>query len=380
MTYDFDTRVDRSDTNSAKWDKYKGRDVIPMWVADMDFASPAAIIDALQTRTAHGVFGYTTASEGLTQVVVNRLRDRYAWDVDASWLVWLPGVISGLNLACRCIGEDGDEVITATPAYYPFLQAPENSRRQLITVPMDLSAGCWRFDVDRFEQSISSRARVLLLCSPFNPLGRVLSSEELTEISRICVQRDIVICSDEIHSDLILDADKVHVPTASLSREVADRTITLIAPSKTFNLPGLSCAVAVIPNAQLRNRFKREAQGIVPHVNTLGYAAAHAAYSECADWLAELLDYLRGNRDYLEREIKSMAGLQMTHVEATYLAWIDTKATGLDDPCRFFEAAGVGLSDGTRFAGAGYVRLNFGCSRSMLQEAVERIKAALPSA
>lgn len=377
MKYDFDTRVDRHNTTSVKWDKYKGRDIIPMWVADMDFMSPPAIIDALQRRTAHGVFGYTTASERLIQVVLDRLKNRYAWDVDPSWLVWLPGVISGLNLACRSVGEDGDEVITATPAYYPFLQAPRNSRRRTITVAMNLTAGCWRFDFDRFEQSISSRARMLLLCNPFNPLGRILSRQELVEISRICLQRGLVICSDEIHSDLILDADKVHIPTATLSPEVAEKTITLFAPSKTFNLPGLSCAFAVIPDAQLRSRFESEARGIVPHVNTLGFTAIHTAYSECADWLVELLDYLRGNRDYLESEIKSMAGLRMTHVEATYLAWIDTRDTGLDDPCGFFESAGVGLSDGSRFAGPGYVRLNFGCSRSTLQQAVARMKAAI---
>jgi|TARA_Y100000310_G_scaffold343442_1_gene451100 cystathionine beta-lyase len=377
MKHDFDTQVDRTGTASAKWEKYSGRDIIPMWVADMDFVSPNAIIAAMQKRTAHGVFGYTMASDELIQVVLDRLKSRYAWDVDASWLVWLPGVITGLNLACRSVGEDGDEVLTATPAYYPFMQAPENSRRQLVTVPMDLTAGCWRFDFERLEQSISSRASVLLLCNPFNPLGRVLSKQELAEISRICLKHDLVICSDEIHSDLILDTDKVHTPTATLSREVAEKTITLFAPSKTFNLPGLSCAVAVIANAELRNRFKREAQGIVPHVNILGYAAAHAAYSECDDWLTELLDYLRGNRDYLEREIESIAGLRMSHVEATYLAWIDTSATELPNPTAFFESAGVGVSDGARFAGPGYVRLNFGCSRSTLQEAVERIKSAL---
>jgi len=380
MKYDFDALVDRHDTGSIKWDRYKGRDIIPMWVADMDFTSPPAIIEAVQRRAAHGVFGYTVASDQLIQVVLDRLKDRYAWDLDPSWLVWLPGVISGLNLACRCVGEVGDEVITTTPIYYPFLQAPENSRRQLVTVPMKLSAGSWRFDLERLEESISSRTRVLLLCNPFNPLGKVLTRQELVELSDICLRRGLVICSDEIHSDLILDADKAHIPTATLDRGVAEKTITLIAPSKTFNLPGLSCAVAVIPDSHLRNRFKREAQGMIPNVNTLGYEATYAAYSECADWHNELLGYLRGNRDYLESEIKLIPGLQMTHVEATYLAWIDTSATGLYEPCGFFESFGVGLSDGNQFGGAGYVRLNFGCRRSLLQEAVERIKSALRNA
>ena len=377
MKYDFDNPIDRTDTASVKWDRYKGDDIIPMWVADMDFQSPLPVIDALQRRTAHGVFGYTIATDRLIHVVLDRLKTRYEWDVDPDWLVWLPGVIPGLNLACRCVGEDGDEVVTTTPIYYPFLQAPENSRRQLVTAPMNYSAGCWSFDFERLQESISSRTRVLLLCNPFNPLGRVLSRQELVEVSRICSQRDLVICSDEIHCDLVLDADKVHIPIATLGPDVAERTITLISPSKTFNLPGLSCAIAVIPDAKLRNRFKREAQGMVPHVSTLGYVAAHAAYSECAEWHAELLDYLRGNRAYLEREIGAMAGLQMAHVEATYLAWIDTRATGIDDPCSVFEALGVGLFDGDRFGGPGFVRLNFGCRRSLLEQAVERIKSAL---
>lgn len=380
MKYDFDVPVDRRDTASIKWDKYKSSDIIPMWVADMDFMSPPPVIEALQRRIAHGVFGYTVAPEQLIQIVLDRLNERYAWDVDPNWLVWLPGVISGLNLACSCVGEAGDEVITTSPIYYPFLQAPENSRRQIVTAPMSFSDGCWRFDFQRLEQSISSRARVFLLCNPFNPLGRVLTRQELSEISRICLQKDLVLCSDEIHSDLILDADKLHIPAATLGREVAEKTITLISPSKTFNLPGLSCAVAVIPDSQLRNRFRKEAQGMVPHVSLLGYVAAHAAYSECADWHVELLDYLRGNRDYLESEIKQISGLQMTHVEATYLAWIDTRSTGLDNPSGFFETHGVGLSDGSRFGGPGYVRLNFGCSRSLLREAVERIKSALQAA
>jgi len=375
--FDFDKPVERRGTASMKWEKYKDNDIIPMWVADMDFRSPPAVIRAIQQRTAHGVFGYTVTPEELNQQVVSMLRETYDWSVKPEWLVWLPGLVTGLNVACRAVGSDGDDVMTAVPVYPPFLSAPGFSRRSLIKVPLKENDNRWQFDFDRLEQMITDKTRLFLLCNPHNPVGRVFTRDELADLAAICNKHDIVICSDEIHCGLILDKDKVHVPTATLNPESADRTITLLAPSKTFNLPGLGCAFAVISGKSLRRRFKNAMDGIVPRPNVLGYAAAMAAFAQCADWHAALLDYLRGNREMVARAIEQMPLLSMAAVEATYLAWIDMRSCGLKTPAGFFEAAGVGLQDGIEFDGPGFVRLNFGCSRSLLAKALDRMKVAM---
>ncbi|MEJ2640883.1 MAG: PatB family C-S lyase [Desulfosarcinaceae bacterium] len=375
--FDFDTLVERRGTASLKWERYKGRDIIPMWVADMDFKSPPAVIRALRRRAEMGVFGYTLPPERLTAVVVAMLAEVYGWQVQPEWLVWLPGLVTGLNLACRAVGEEGDAVMTAVPVYPPFLSAPGYSRRELITVPLKEEGLRWTFDFDRLEAMITDKTRLFILCNPHNPVGRVFTREELHQLAAICLRHDIVICSDEIHCSLILDDDKPHLPTATLGPEVAARTITFMAPSKTFNLPGLGCAFAVISDKKLRTRFKRSMAGIVAHPNLMGYTAAMAAYTECADWQAALLDYLRGNREVVTRAVGEMAPLSMGPVEATYLAWIDLRASGIEKPIQFFESAGVGLQDGVEFGGPGFARLNFGCPRSRLKQALARMKAAL---
>jgi cystathionine beta-lyase len=220
---------------------------------------------------------------------------------------------------------------------------------------------------------------LFLLCSPHNPVGRVFSREELTTLAQICEKHDIIICSDEIHCDLILDPEKSHIPTASLSPSIAERTITLMSASKTFNIPGLGCAFAVIPDRALRKRFLGAMAGIVPHVNVLGYVATLAAFRDCADWHAALLDYLRANRDFVADAVSQMPNLTMAPPEATYLAWIDVRATGIENPIEFFEAGGIGMQDGADFDGPGFVRLNFGCPRKTLEEALQRMATALES-
>jgi len=375
--YDFDTPVERRGTASLKWEKYKARDIIPLWVADMDFRSPPAVINALHKRVDYGVFGYTIAPDELNEVVTAMLESRYAWKVQSEWLVWLPGLVSGFNVACRAVGEAGDDVMTAVPVYPPFLSAPGNCRRNLIKVALKEENNRWQFDFDRLEQSITANTRLFILCNPHNPIGRVYKWDELAALAAICRKHDIVICSDEIHCDLILDREKRHIPTASLDPEVAARTITLMAPSKTYNLPGLGCAFAVISEKNLRQKFKKAMAGIVPGVNALGYTAARAAFKDCADWQAALLDYLRGNLDAVEQAVGRMPYLSMAPVEATYLAWIDVRAAGLKNPSTFFEEAGVGLQDGIEFDGPGFMRLNFGCPRSLLKKALNRMSAAL---
>ncbi len=377
ITFDFDTPIDRHNTASLKWDKYKGRDIIPMWVADMDFRSPPAVIEALHQRVDHGVFGYTIAPEELAESVIDTLQDDYGWKIESEWITWLPGLVTGLNVTCRAVGEDGDDVLTSVPVYPPFLSAPKYSRRNLLTVPLAEADGRWAFDFDRLESAITPRTRLFILCNPHNPAGRVFTAEELVTLTEIYLKHDIIICSDEIHCGLVLDEDKSHIPTATLSPQIADRTITLMAPSKTFNVPGLGCSFAIISNPELRKSFRRAAAGIVPFVNTLGYTAALAAYRDSAQWHRELLNYLRDNRNMVEHSIAEMPGLSMNHVEATYLAWIDARPLELEDAVKFFEDAGVGLSDGAQFDGQGFLRLNFGCPRITLEKALERMQKAM---
>jgi len=343
----------------------------------MDFRSPPAVIQALACRVEHGFFGYGADPEPLSELVCEMLAGKYGWQVEPEHLVWLPGLVCGLNIACRSIGAARDDVMTLVPIYPPFLTAPGNSGRGLVTVPLVAENNRWIIDFDKLEMSITQKTRLLLFCNPHNPVGRVYSRRELARLVLLCARHDLIICSDEIHCDLILDVEKTHIPTAAISSEAAARTITLMAPSKTFNIPGLGCSFAVISNRQLRHKFEQAMAGIVPAVNILGYTAAEAAYRDSRDWLAALLGYLRDNSLLVEKEINSLEGLAMHHVEATYLAWIDARRISDVFPGRLFEAFGVGLSEGSDFGFPGYVRLNFGCSRSLLQEALLRIKRAV---
>jgi cystathionine beta-lyase len=375
--FDFDTPIDRRNTSSEKWDRYAGRDILPLWVADMDFRSPPAVIEALHQRVDHGVFGYTAPPAELVETVLAMLQQEYSWQVEEEWLVWLPGLVCGLNVTCRAVGEPGDVVAIFTPVYPPFFSAPRNAGRELVSVPLVENNGHWEMDLAALERAITPRTRLLLLCSPHNPVGMVWNREEQLALLAVAERHDLVICSDEIHAGLVLDDDKRHIPFAALSPEAARRTITLNAPSKTYNIPGLGCSFAVISDSTLRKTFRRAMAGIVPHVNLLGYTAALAAYRDGEAWRQALIKYLRGNRDLVSAMITGMPALKSWPVEATYLAWIDARGLGVDDPATFFEGAGVGLSDGAPFGAPDFVRLNFGCSRTLLYEALQRMKTAL---
>ena len=369
----FDQLIDRRASDAIKWRKYGDRDILPLWIADMDFAAPPPIIAALQQRIAHGVFGYGGPWPSLTESVLAHLESEYSWMVEPEWLVWLPGLVTGLNVACRAV--DGD-VLTATPIYPPFLSAPHLSGRQLSRFALQEVDGHWQWEKIARKNALTVTSHLFMLCHPHNPVGRCWSHEELLDLANFAEEHDLIVCSDEIHCGLILDADKRHIPFASLSPEAAKRSITLMAPSKTYNIPGLGCSFAVIPDAQLRQRFERAMLGIVPHVNVLGLAACEAAYRDCADWHGELIAYLRANRDLVFRTVNAENGVKMGHLEATYLAWIDVRALALSNPVAHFEAHGLGLSDGADFGLPGYLRLNFGCPRSTLEEALRRFVAA----
>lgn len=375
--FDFDKIIDRAGTDSLKWNHYSDPDVIPMWVADMDFAIPPAIQGALKQRINHGVFGYSIPTPQLTQVVVDYIRDNFDWTIQPNWIVWLPGLVTGINIACRAYAEKGDEIVTFTPAYPPFLDAPPLADQRLVSVPLIHISGKYTIDFDALRKSITQRTRLLLLCNPHNPTGRIFTRAELKQLTDICIEHNILICSDEIHNGLLLD-DLPHISTATLSTEVADRTITLMAPSKTFNVPGLSCAFAIIPNPSLRKQFYRTKADIVPYVGTLGYTACLAAFRDSGKWHKALLEYLKNNRDIVYRCINDDIPLIASdRVEATYLAWIDCRELPVDDPAKFFEKAGVGLSDSKDFGCEGFVRLNFACPTQTLQKALNRMKRAV---
>ncbi len=373
----FDTPIDRRGSDSFKWGKYAGRDILPLWVADMDFAAPPAVLAALHRRIEHGVFGYGGPWPSLTESVLAHLQGEYGWSIEPEWLVWLPGLVTGLNVACRAV--DG-EVLTATPIYPPFLSAPHFSGRKLNRVDLALDNNRWQWDMAAVQQATTAATRLFLFCHPHNPVGRCWSRDELLALADYAERNDLVVCSDEIHCGLILDADKRHIPFASLSPAAAQRSITLLAPSKTFNIPGLGCAFAVIPNPALRRRFEQAMHGIVPHVNVLGLAACEAALRHGGDWHRELIAYLHGNRDRVAATMASLPGVRMAPVEATYLAWIDVRDLRLAKPAAHFEAHGIGLSDGADFGAPGWLRLNFGCPRATLDEALTRFERAVRAA
>jgi cystathionine beta-lyase len=375
MDFDFDSVLDLTGGDSMKWNKYAGRDILPLWVADMDFAAPPAVIEALHRRVDRGVLGYGGPWPSLVEAVQEHLESEYGWRIEPEWLVWLPGLVTGINVACRAV--EGP-VFTATPIYPPFLSAPTLSGQKLATAPLQRDDARWIWDFAATESAIVERAaKLFLLCHPHNPVGRVWNDDELTRVAALAEKHDLVVCSDEIHCGLVLDGK--HRPFATLSPQAAARSITLMAPSKAFNVAGLGCAFAVIPDAALRRAFRRTMEGIVPHVNILGLAACEAALRHGGPWRAALTDYLRGNRDRVAAAVAAMPGLKMAPVEATYLAWIETE--GIEQPMRFFEQAGVGLSDGRDFglgdAYARFVRLNFACPRAILDRALDRVARAL---
>ena len=374
--FDFDREIDRRHTMSLKWDKYKTQDVLPMWVADTDFRSPPAVIEALTQRVAHGIFGYSRPSPRLIELIVTRMQQRYDWAIQPEWLVFLPGVVPGLNLACKAWSQHGRGIITPKPVYYPFLLAPGFNDRPLLTVPMIEEAGRWVLDLIELERQAPS-ADLLLLCNPHNPGGTVFTREELEAIDAIAERHNLVVCSDEIHCDLLLDKDARHIPYGALSPAAAERCAVMMAPSKTFNIAGLCCSFALVPNARLRLKLQQAMRGISADVNLLGFVAAEAAYEGGEQWLAEQIDYLSANLALIEQAVARWPGVKLANNQATYLAWIDVSALGLDDPVAFFEQAGVGLSPGAQFGDGQFVRLNFGCTRARLVEALARMEKAI---
>ena len=372
--FDFDSVVNRRGTDCVKWSVPPS--VIPLPIADMDFPAPEVVLEAIRQRLNHPVLGYANPTHDVQEAIISALERDYQWRADPSWLVFLPGVVPMLQHAVRML-DPSESSVTSTPIYPPFLYPTVLSGRSQIRVPLAEHSRGHEMDWDAMEYaSGKGNPRLLMTCNPQNPTGRCFTRAELERTGEFCLRHRWMIASDEIHCGLVLDQDRAHIPIASLSPEIADITLTFMAPSKTFNIPGLCTAFAVISNPELRRRFKAQEAGMMPAVNVLGYTACAAAYRHAEPWRKALVEYLRANRDLVEREIHALPGLRMHHVEATYLAWIDCRGAGLTDPAAFFRAAGVELSDGKAFAGPGFVRLNFACPRETLTEALRRIHRA----
>lgn len=377
----FDRVIDRRGTDSLKWGMY-GSEILPLWVADMDFPAPPAVMTAMQERLNHPVFGYATHDPELLEFICAWVARRHGWQIMPEQVLLMPGVVTGINWVARSFGEKESGLIIQTPVYPPFFQTAKNAQLKLSEAPLVETSAGYQIDFDDFEQRIrADRPRVFILCNPHNPVGRVFTREELERLGEICLRHNVLICSDEIHCDLVYSGYR-HLPIASLSSELADQTITLMAASKTFNIPGLHFSFAIVSNAEYRESMKSTGAGLIGHPELFANAAARAAFTCCDDWLEELRIYLEGNRDFLLDYLgKNIPDIRCTSPEGTYLAWLDCRALDVqaDASTFFLEQAGVALNDGKSFGekGAGFARLNFGCPRATLSEALERMRQAL---
>ncbi len=386
--YDFDKVIDRKNSDSIKWNFYE-KDVLPMWVADMDFISPEPVIHALRDRIAHGIFGYplgiSNPAEGtpeLCETLVDRMASLYDWKINPEDIIFLPGVVPGFNLACQAFAKPSQAVLFQTPVYPPILHVAETTGIQ--RQEMELSRnpnGSYDVDWQVFEDNITSATKLFILCNPHNPVGKVFTRNELFQFAEICLGKRVIIISDEIHSDLIF-SNHTHTPIASLDPEIAQNTITLIAPSKTYNIAGLQFSLAIIQNPAMRKTINQAKDVLLHWVNALGIVAAQAAYKEGQDWLDQVMKYIENNRNFLYQYIQEyLPGIEMSPPEGTYLAWLDCRQAGIaENPYQFFlEKGKVAFNDGETFGsgGQGFVRLNFGCPRKLLNDGLERMRSAL---
>ncbi|AJA47405.1 cystathionine beta-lyase PatB [Clostridium pasteurianum DSM 525 = ATCC 6013] len=372
MNFDFDSMVNRRGTNSIKWDTVP-EDYIPLFIADMDFKSPPAVIEALGKRVANGFFGYTKPGEEVYDAIFKWFYRTYGFQLKKSWITWLPGVVPALRVASAMGGGD---VITNTPNYSMLLSAPIKAGRRRIDSPLKLGSRGYEIDFEDLEKRITPETRVFLLCNPHNPVGRIYTREELFKVAEFCHKHDLILVSDEIHCELVFD--RAHIPTVTTGDIALERSITLMSPGKTYNLPGIPIAFAIIPNRKLKKAF--EAAGYaMPHPGPLNYEVCRAAYGESEEWKRELLGYLKNNRDYLEGEFaKRFPKVIYNHSEGTYLVWIDFRPLGIENPFQYFyDKAKIVFTDGKDFGEEGFVRLNFACPRKLLEQALDRIEEAV---
>lgn len=384
-TYNFDELIDRTDTNCIKYDARKAffgnAELLPLWVADMDFRTPDFIVDAIKKRAEHEIFGYTFRGESYNQSIVNWLKIRHNWEIKPEWISFSPGVVAALTLAIEAFSKPGDGVIIQPPVYFPFFDSVKGTGRELIENPLRIENGRYYFDLEDLKKKITPQTRILLLCNPHNPGGMAWNEKELTELARICIKNKMMIISDEIHSDLIFDGFR-HTPLAGISEEIAQNCVVCMAPSKTFNTAGLTTSFLIIPNKRHFVAYERVMR--LPHLhmgNIFGTLALEVAYTHGEEWLTQLLKYIQENYSLLEKFFnENLPEVKVMRPEATYLIWLDFSAFDLTNEIlnQKLIDAGVGLNQGVQFGkqGSGYMRINIGCPRSVLEEALFRIHKA----
>lgn len=387
MRYDFDRLIERKKTDSAKWDNvntlFGSDDVLPLWVADMDFPAPAPVVEAIVRRAEHPIYGYTRVPAGLIQAILQRMDNRFGWKIDPSWIVFTPDVVSAVNAAVRAYSGPGGKVIVQSPAYPPFWSSVTNSGAKSVPNELKLVDGRYEIDFHALEQDFKDpMVRAMILCNPHNPVGRVWSPQELTRMGELAQASKVPVISDEIHCELLYKGQR-HYPFASLSEEFLMNSVTCMSPSKTFNLAGLRSAFAIIPNENLRAKFNEARAGLMGGVGLFGYVAMEAAFRYGDEWLEQVMEYIEGNRDFaigfLRENVPAIVPIKP---DGTYLLWLDCRKLSLapTELKSFFNSkAKVGLNDGPSFGvgGQGFQRLNLGCPRSVLEEALKRIETAV---
>ncbi|MBU8878412.1 pyridoxal phosphate-dependent aminotransferase [Bacillus sp. FJAT-29790] len=387
MKYDFDQMINRENTACEKWDGLKDRfgvsEAIPMWVADMDFKSPPPVIEALSQRVQHGIFGYTNRPDSYFEAIIDWGKRRHHWSIDKKWIAHSPGILPALSSIINSFSQQGDKVIIQTPVYHPFSQIIKSLGRESVSNPLKLENSRYMIDIEDLKEKIDPTVKILVLCNPHNPVGRVWSEEELTMLGQICIENNILVVSDEIHCDLVFRGNK-HIPFASLSEEFANLTFTCIAASKTFNIAGLQTSSIIIPNQKLRDIFNKAINNqCIGSPNTFGMVAAESAYRYGEEWLEELIDYLQGNLDFLICYFqKNIPQIKVIRPESTFLVWLDCRELGLAknelDELMLSQAK-VAMNEGYIFGvdGEGFMRMNIGCSRSLLEKCLRQIDGAV---
>ena len=387
MKYNFDEIIDRTGTSCVKWDIremfFKKQDVLPMWVADMDFKTPDFIVDAVKQRAEHPVYGYTIRPESYYTSLINWIDKKHRWKIDKDWVIFSPGIVPAVNMAVMAYTKPGDKIIVQPPVYFPFFGAVKDNGRQLVNNQLKLNNGRYDMDFEDLEKQIDSRTRMVIISNPHNPGGSAWTKEELTRLGEICIKHNLILISDEIHSDLAIPPNK-HTVAANLSKEIAGVTVTMMAPSKTFNLAGMASSSVIISNEKLRNDFQIMLDRV--HVgmgNLFGMVASEAAYTHGEEWLNQMLIYVKGNIDFMEEYIsKNIPKVKMIRPEATYMVWLDFRELAMDnDTLKQFiiEKAGLGLNDGPVFGpgGEGFQRINLACPRAYVEEAMNRLENAI---
>jgi cysteine-S-conjugate beta-lyase len=375
MVFDFDTPTNRLATDSIRWDSFDSKEVLPLWVADMDFKSPPCVIEAVSNRVQQGIYGYTHSPHQMNAMIADYLQEQYQWQVNPDWIVILPSVVSGLYTTVQQLTNNDESVLVPNPIYHHLRLACSSANRQFQEMSLEFKDGRWVLPPrNELSNLITDKTTLALFCNPQNPGSTVFTREELKEFGNFCVAHDLWICSDEIHAGLVLDENKKHIPLASISKDISEKTITLMSLNKTFNFPGIGLAWAVAENPVLRKAMQVGLHQTIAPPSLLAYTATMAAIQEGEPWRQKLIQYLRGNRDLVQEKIKSIDGLSICKMEGSYLAWIDCSKLHHDNPYQLFLDHGLATSPGSQFNREQFVRLNFGTQKSRLEQALNIIE------